>query len=379
MTEIFDDAVAGAGIMGLAHAWALARRGRRVIVFERHARARGASIRNFGMLWPIGQPPGIPRRIAMRSREIWLDILRESGLWHELTGSLHLAYHRDEEAVLQEFLRAAPANGYNCAWLDPEQTMRRAPLVNPAGLRGALWSPEELCIDPREVIAALPGWLRRKYGVRFEFNRVVTDWAQPLVRAGGREWRAANLYVCSGADFQTLFPEAFATSGLYRVKLQMMRTQAYGADVRIGPMLAAGLTLCHYRNFQDCPSLPTLRARYARLMPEYVRHGIHVMASQHAQGAITIGDSHEYNNAISPFDREEINELILAYLATFLRLPDPRIAERWHGIYAAHPEELCWTARPAPGALIAASPSGRGMTMSFGVADGNVARQLGEA
>ena len=37
----FDDAIAGAGIIGLAHAYQLARRGRRVVVFERNAARNG--------------------------------------------------------------------------------------------------------------------------------------------------------------------------------------------------------------------------------------------------------------------------------------------------------------------------------------------------
>src|SRR3954465_692200 len=99
----FDDAIVGAGILGLAHAYQLAKRGRRVIVFERSPRACGASVRNFGMLWPIGQPAGRLRQLALRSLEVWKGVLRESGLWHQQTGSLHLAYRDDEWQVLREF------------------------------------------------------------------------------------------------------------------------------------------------------------------------------------------------------------------------------------------------------------------------------------
>src|SRR5713101_1984397 len=119
MDQPFEDAIVGAGILGLAHAYHLAKRGRRVVVFERSPRAAGASVRNFGMLWPIGQPAGPRRDLALRSREIWLEVLRESRLWHEPAGSLHLAYREDEAELLCEFVAAADPGGLGCQLLDP--------------------------------------------------------------------------------------------------------------------------------------------------------------------------------------------------------------------------------------------------------------------
>ncbi len=371
MNTSFDDAVVGAGILGLAHAYHLAKRGRRVIVFERSplpAGAVGASIRNFGMIWPIGQPAGPMYRLARRSHEIWLEVLGESELWSERTGSLHLAYNEDEAQVLREFTGAAPGAGIDCELIAPSRAAKLSPAIKIGGLLAAMWSPIETCVDPRKVIARLPGWLSERYGAQFVFGCAVTGYDRPRVLAGGREWTADNLYVCAGDDFQTLFPEAFAGSGLTRCKLQMMRSAPMNGW-RMGPMLAAGLTLTHYQSFKDCPSLPALKKRFAETMPQYVRYGIHVLVSQTGAGEITIGDSHEYGAEIEIFDKPEIDRLILDYLDTFFSAPELRIALRWHGVYAKHPSEPYFVARPAQGVTAITGVGGAGMTLSFGLAE----------
>ncbi|MFX5494229.1 FAD-dependent oxidoreductase, partial [Acinetobacter baumannii] len=66
--------VVGAGIVGLATARSLSLRGFDVTIIERTQKAVGASIRNFCMLWPIGQPDGKLYDRALRSKSIWKDI-----------------------------------------------------------------------------------------------------------------------------------------------------------------------------------------------------------------------------------------------------------------------------------------------------------------
>jgi D-hydroxyproline dehydrogenase subunit beta len=113
-------------------------------------------------------------------------------------------------------------------------------------------------------------------------------------------------------------------------------------------------------------------------MLDYVRHGIHVMVSQNGLGELTLGDSHEYGAEIAPFDKQEIDELILRYLDTFFNAPKLRIASRWNGVYVKHTTEPYFIARPVAGVTIVTGVGGAGMTLSFGLAEKIVKENLGE-
>jgi FAD dependent oxidoreductase TIGR03364 len=369
MNNRADLAIVGAGIMGLAHAYVAAERGLRVVVFERHGRASGASVRNFGQIWPIGQPAGRLHELALRSRARWLRVLDAGGLPSARDGSLHVVYRDDEAAVAREFAEVAPRLGYSCVWLHRDAVLARSSAVQPDGLLGALYSDTELTVDPRVTLAMLPAILRDRFGVTVRFSTVVTAIDLPTIRAGGETWSADQVIVCSGEDFETLYPEVFASSGLTRVKLQMLRTEPQPAGWRLGPALAAGLTLRFYPTFDVCRTLPALRTRIAEETPEYDRWAIHGLVSQTSTGELTLGDSHEYDTEVDVFNHEEIDDLILRYIRGFLNAPTLRIRQRWYGVYAKHPDQPYLVLHPAPGVRIVTSPGGSGMTLSFGIAE----------
>ena len=60
MNKHFDVIVAGMGIVGMAHAYAAARKGMRVLVVDTDHQASGASVRNFGFITVTGQEEGKP-------------------------------------------------------------------------------------------------------------------------------------------------------------------------------------------------------------------------------------------------------------------------------------------------------------------------------
>ena len=381
MKPTFDVVVVGGGVIGLAHAYAAVRQGNgalRVAIIESNTYAQGASIRNFGMLWPVGQPAGHRRTTALRSRDIWLELLRASGIWHRETGSLHVCHHDDEVAVITEYLAAT--GDEHQVWIDRSACLNKSPWLNPDGLKGGLWSDTEIQVDPRVVIREIPQYLSQIHGVELYYGQTVISVSdEGAVRlASGNVLTANHVYVCSGHDIRNLYPDVLSKYNLIPCKLQMMRTEPVPNGAMLGPMLAGGLTLTHYESFKSCATLDTLVKRYQSQWHEQVTHGIHVLVSQASDGALTLGDSHEYGNQVMPFSETHIDDYILKYLATFMRLPSPVIQERWTGVYVKSPTSPWIVDHPQRNVTVINGFGGAGMTLSMGVADLVVAEQLGD-
>jgi FAD dependent oxidoreductase TIGR03364 len=360
--------VIGAGIVGLSTARALAEQGWQVTVYERSATAQGASIRNFGMIWPIGQKSGKQYERAMRTKSIWNQICQETGYWIEESGSLHLAKSEEEKETMQElgeiFSKERPVQ-----WISPAQIAQLSDAPRQDNLYGGLWSADEAIVESRLIIRDLPIYLQERYSIKFLFQQTITNVGTGFIHVDNKRVEADLIFICNGADFQTLYSSIFKNYFI-KCKLQMMRLIEQPSKWRIGPSICGGLSLAHYKSFEIASSLPLLKEKLHEKYPAYFNYGIHVMVSQNHLGQLTIGDSHEYGENIDPFDKSLVNELVLNYLKELANFKDWSVIQTWNGEYAKLSNggtEFIYEAEP--GVWIINGFGGAGMTLALGTAE----------
>jgi len=86
-------AIVGGGILGTAHALEAIDRGHEVVQFERETEARGATVRNFGLVWVSGRSRS-ELAAALRARELWERLGAQiPGIGFRSAGSLTLPSH----------------------------------------------------------------------------------------------------------------------------------------------------------------------------------------------------------------------------------------------------------------------------------------------
>ncbi len=370
----YDVAIVGAGVAGLSLAWHLQRLGKRVIVLEKSARAEGASTRNFGMIWVVGQADLELENLAIRSRDLWSTAADELGFWIRQVGSLHLAYEPEEVQVLKEFLELTE-NRHGRHILSPSETTEKCAQVRREGLLASLYSPTEAAVDPREVVHSASTALIEK-GVEIRFDSHVTKIeSDRLILADETSLDAEKIVVCPGPDLFSIYPDACRRSGLTESHLQMLRLRPKTGVPPIGIHLCAGLTLGHYANFRKCPSIREVIELHHRKWPTQVEHGIHVLVAEHPDGTITVGDSHSYGRNRPIYREEAVDEAILQGLDEFLPRDNYEITQRWIGTYNTHESLPYWTAEIGKN-IWAMNLFGTGMTLSFAITE-RLSKQLG--
>ena len=371
-----DLLVVGAGILGLSHAYAAARRGLKVKVFERSATPLGASVRNFGQALVTGQPPGPMLDLARQSRDIWGEWARLAGLQLKRNGSYLFARSEAEEHLLEAFCAGrAQAYGYNV------ELLQGAALRDLYGgqfrhHRAALHGKDDQQLYSREAIPALIDYLREELQVEFHFSTLVRDVEPGQLHSTAGSFRGAQIVVCSGHDYQTLLAEAIAELDPHICRLQMLRARP-AVNLSLQHALLTGLSCVHYGAFADLPEAAAVQAQILREQPHLHDNGIHLLISPTPYGELIIGDSHHYGSDPSPFNAEQVDDWMIE-LAEQTLACKIQVVERWQGVYGAKGAKPFTWLSVAPGLNAALMHTGVGMSVGPAMAEANIARMLEE-
>ena len=364
----FDLVVAGAGIVGLAHALAAARRGLRVAVLERDARASSASVRNFGFVTISGQSEGATRERTLRSRDVWEEVASAAGIAVHQRGALVVARRDEALEVLARF--AASAMGAGCALLDAAEARKRLPLAH-AHVRGALWSPHELRVEAREALPALARWLEERHAVTFLWTTELHGVEGATVRHAAGTLEADAVVIAPGSAVAAFAPELARAARVRVCKLQMMRLAPPGFT--LPGVVMSDLSLLRYGGFAAQPAAVALRARLERECAAQLEHGVHLIVAQGADGSLVVGDSHHYGETADPFASAAVDGLILAELRALLDMAPPQVLERWNGYYPVADAAPVVSEEIAPRVRLVAVTSGTGMSTAFAIGEETIA------
>src|ERR1700761_8723411 len=190
MSFDFDAAVVGAGAVGLACGYALARRGLEVLVLEAGpAIGQGVSSRNSevihaGLYYPTGS---LRARLCVEGRRALYAFLEARGIAHRRCGKLVVATEADEVPRLEAILAQARINGVeDMSMIDGATARALEPALR---AEAAVVSPHSGVFDSHGYMLALRGEIEDRGGAIVAATPFLG--AEPLagggfrVRAGG--------------------------------------------------------------------------------------------------------------------------------------------------------------------------------------------------
>lgn len=158
MTDRVDCVVAGAGVVGLAVARALALQGREVVVLERHGAigsetsARNSGVIHAGIYYPTGS---LKARLCVVGKERLYDYCAGHGVPHARLGKLIVATAEEQVPALAALAAKAAENGvHDIERLGPAEARALEPEVHCVA---ALLSPSTGVVDAHALMLSLLG------------------------------------------------------------------------------------------------------------------------------------------------------------------------------------------------------------------------------
>ena len=354
-------AVVGGGVIGTAVALAAVARGHEVVQLERDEEPRGASVRNFGLVWVCGRAAGRELELALEGRRRWEELAaRAPQIGFRPIGSLLLARNPAELDVIVAAGEREDAGRRGLRVLTSGEVGRLDRRLG--GIVGALHCRLDAVVEPAAALAALRALASLQGRFRFLPGRTVVavDGGAALDHLGVRH-EADIVVVCPGDALELIPLEAALRAGLRRRNLQMLETDRLAAPLPFA--LADGDALRYYPAF-DLPERAGLPAPTAVVE----RLGVQLLVAPRADGRLTVGDTHVDDRPGAFGSEEEADEHLLRRLGELLG-PGVKVRRRWTGTYLRRTDGAdCVLVEEAPGgALLVAAAGGMGMTAAHAI------------
>ena len=175
MTDSYDVIVIGAGSVGTPLAMSLAERGLKALCIDGHASAGQGN--NKCAIGGIRATHSEPAKVALALHSLavfrnWQATYGDEIGWFE-GGYTFVAYDDKIADLLKGMITQQQAAGLNISWISPEELQALAPGINPRGLRGATYSPEDGSAQPMASCYAFHR-RARELGATFRFRETVT-------------------------------------------------------------------------------------------------------------------------------------------------------------------------------------------------------------
>ncbi len=200
---IYNVAIIGGGIVGLATAMALVQNGvRSVVILEAedklaaHQTGNNSGVIHSGLYY---KPGSLKAKNCVAGREALYRFCRECGIAHEACGKLVVATRADEIPALEAVEQKGRANGLKkIRRLGPEELKEYEPHVS--GVAG-LWVGETGIVDYSRVCAEYAKIIQKGGGeirLNFKVTACRKDGGELILSAPAGEARCRNLVNCGG-------------------------------------------------------------------------------------------------------------------------------------------------------------------------------------
>ena len=350
MSEGYDVVIVGAGSVGIPAAWAMARAGVKVLVLDRLASFGQGS--NKSAIGGIRATHSDPAKIRLGLRSLEIASTWEEAYGHDIEwvkgGYSFVAYRKEEEETLKGLLATQHHYGLNIDWHDRDELLEIIPDLNPDGLRGGTFSPDDGHSSPLLLIHAM---------------------YEEAVRAGA-EFRFREGVI--GIDLREGRIRAVRTDkGRYETKVVL---NAAGAGAKgVGRLVGIDHPIepdSHEAGITE-PVAPFLAPMVVDIRPAAGSANFYFF--QHRTGQVVFALTPE--PPILGFDRRETSGFLPMVSQRMIglvpKLANLRVRRTWRGLYPMSPDgsPLVGWSREVEGYLMAIGMCGQGFMLGPGLGE----------